>query len=148
MPSGVYIRTEENKINLSKSHKGVKFSLEHKRKISEAHKGKKLSEEHKKNLSGENNYNWRGGSGDKHKGSEYDIWRIEVYKRDKFKCMIGDEDCNGKIEAHHILGWAEHPKLRYNINNGITLCQFHHPRKKVDEIKLIQTFQGLVMQRN
>ena len=36
--------------------------------------------------------------------------------------------------------------LRYSINNGITLCHFHHPRKWEDEIKLVQTFQGLVMQ--
>ena len=30
------------------------------------------------------------------------------------------------IRAHHILPWRI-VELRYNINNGITLCQFHHP---------------------
>jgi hypothetical protein len=98
--------------------------------------------------SGNKHYNWRGGSGDRHKGQEYDYWRSEVYKRDGFKCKIADENCKGKIEAHHILGWEEYPELRLNINNGITVCHYHHPRKKGDEIKLIQTFTGLVMQKN
>jgi hypothetical protein len=34
--------------------------------------------------------------------------------------------------------------LRYNINNGITLCQFHHPRKRVEEQRLIPFFQNMV----
>ncbi len=35
-------------------------------------------------------------------------------------------------------------ELRYEVNNGIALCQFHHPRKRADEQRLILTFQGLV----
>ena len=31
-----------------------------------------------------------------------------------------------------------------NINNGITLCQFHHPRKRNDEKLLTLSFQELV----
>lgn len=123
--------------------KGKKHKPETIEKIRQAHLGVKMPQ-----ISGEKNGRWRGGSNDKHKGNEYNHWRISVYKRDSFKCKINNEDCNGKIEAHHILGWEEYPELRFNINNGITLCHFHHPRKRIDEIKLIQTLNGLVMQMN
>ena len=36
------------------------------------------------------------------------------------------------------------PKLRYEVNNGITLCHFHHPRKINDEMNLAPIFQELV----
>lgn len=48
------------------------------------------------------------------------------------------------IEAHHILGWEEYPKLRYEVNNGITLCRAHHPRKRAEEKKLVPYFMGLI----
>ncbi len=50
----------------------------------------------------------------------------------------------GKVIAHHILGWSAYPELRYEINNGITLCHFHHPKKRIDEGRLIPIFQKLV----
>lgn len=80
--------------------------------------------------------------------SAYFAWRREVWQRDNWKCKIANSDCCGKIEAHHILGWKSHPELRYKINNGITLCHAHHPRKKVDEAKLSPYFQELVAKLN
>lgn len=71
-------------------------------------------------------------------------WSRSVKTRDKWKCRIADDKCNGKLEAHHILGWSEHPELRYKINNGITLCHAHHPRKRAEEKRLIPTFMELV----
>jgi len=44
--------------------------------------------------------------------------------------------CKGGIQAHHIYGWTEFPKQRFNVNNGITLCLAHHPRKRAEETKL------------
>ena len=100
---------------------------------------------------GENHYKWKGGKEfwkkeDKRNDGAYQFWRLQVHKRDNYKCQIKDENCKGRIEVHHILGWTEFPELRYSINNGITLCHFHHPRKRGEEVKLIQTFTGLVMQ--
>ena len=58
MPTGVYIRTEEARKNMSESHKGKPLSEEHKQKISETlkgsipwNRGKQLSEEHRKSIS-------------------------------------------------------------------------------------------------
>lgn len=86
-------------------------------------------------------------SGDAHRdrrSSAYVTWRRQVWKRDGFACRINDSECSGRIEAHHILGYTEHPKLRYEVNNGITLCHFHHPRKRKDEMRLAPLYQELV----
>ena len=74
----------------------------------------------------------------------YKEWRKKVWLRDNFTCKIANPDCKGRIEAHHILGWTPYPELRYEVNNGITLCHFHHPRKREDEMNLSPYFQELV----
>lgn len=59
-------------------------------------------------------------------------------------CRIADNKCNGRLEAHHILNWKQYPELRYELNNGITLCQSHHPRGRENENKLSPYLQHLV----
>lgn len=76
--------------------------------------------------------------------SAYGEWRNDVWQRDGYKCKMSNETCVGKIEAHHILGWSKHPELRYQTNNGITLCHAHHPRKRAEEKRLVPIFQELV----
>lgn len=75
---------------------------------------------------------------------EYKQWRMKVYIRDNYKCKINNLDCHGRLEAHHILGFTDHPDLRYDVNNGITLCHVHHPRVRIEEKRLIPTFRELV----
>lgn len=77
--------------------------------------------------------------------SAYKEWRKSVRDRDDWKCKMRNDQCDGKVVAHHILPWAKFPELRYQINNGITLCRFHHPRKRDDEMKLSPFFQSLVV---
>lgn len=36
-------------------------------------------------------------------------------------------------------------ETRYEINNGITLCHFHHPRKREKEKELSPFFQELIL---
>lgn len=48
-------------------------------------------------------------------------WSRLVKERDNFTCM----NCSivgGELESHHIKSYAEYPELRFDINNGITLC--------------------------
>jgi len=68
----------------------------------------------------------------------------KVRKRDKNSCRLKTTECSGRNAVHHIFRWAEYPELRYIINNCITLCEFHHPRKKVDERRLIPVLKRLV----
>lgn len=56
----------------------------------------------------------------------YKQWRIKVYSRDNWKCKWPGCAINKKLNAHHIKTWADFPGLRYEINNGITLCKYHH----------------------
>lgn len=74
----------------------------------------------------------------------YQEWRKFVWIRDGFTCKLKNNDCNGKIISHHILPWRNYPEQRYEVNNGITLCHYHHPRKRVDEKRLEPTFMELV----
>ena len=76
---------------------------------------------------GENHWNWKGGISkinDRHDSTEYKDWRLKVYKKDNYKCVkCGSKE---KINAHHIYSWHHYPKLRYEVSNGITLCQNCH----------------------
>lgn len=74
----------------------------------------------------------------------YQEWRKLVWARDGFTCQLKDNDCNGKIISHHILPWRDYPEKRYDINNGITLCRYHHPLKRVEEKRLEPIFLELM----
>ena len=74
-------------------------------------------------------------------------WTRNVKNRDRWRCRLSDENCRGRIEAHHIVPWSESPGQRYKINNGISLCHAHHPRKSDDVKKLTPIFQELVKAR-
>lgn len=99
---------------------------------------------------GEANPAWKGGiefrapSEKKHLCSKYMGWMTQVKDRDGWKCKIANEDCEGRLEAHHILRWQDHPELRYDLNNGITLCHAHHPRRRAEEKRLAPLFRELV----
>lgn len=106
---------------------------------------------HGRNMSGANNPCWiedRTKIVGRHTRSfhdpNYKQWCRGVKNRDGWKCKISNGDCSGRIEAHHILGWKDYPSLRYQLNNGIALCHFHHPRKREEETKLSPYFQKLV----
>jgi endogenous inhibitor of DNA gyrase (YacG/DUF329 family) len=56
------------------------------------------------------------------RGSVFDReWRIAVFERDNYIC----QRCNirgGRLQAHHKKPYKEYPDLRYDLNNGETLC--------------------------
>lgn len=57
--------------------------------------------------------------------NDYKLWRLSVFNRDNLTC----KKCGYKgkdLEAHHIKKWSTHYDLRYDIDNGITLCKKCH----------------------
>jgi len=53
-------------------------------------------------------------------------WRKQVTKRDDHKCQkCGSLD---KLHAHHIKEFKDYPDLRWDLNNGITVCVFCHEK--------------------
>jgi len=76
--------------------------------------------------------------------SLYRHWCRKIKYRDDNQCQLKDENCSGYHIVHHILSWNKHPEKRYELLNGITLCQYHHPRKREDEQRLISILRELV----
>jgi len=109
-------------------------------------KGKPRSEEFKSKCKAkvpEQNGNWKGGitpiNSKIRKSDEYKIWRESVFERDDWTCQKcgarSKKDTKVIIEAHHIKPFATSINLRFNIDNGITLCkQCHYKEPKGREI--------------
>lgn len=137
---------------------GWKLSEETKNKISKNNArtwlGKHFSEEVKQKIknkllgkySGEKSWRWikdRTSLKNYYKtrqNPEYKQWRKKVFLKDDYRCM----DCgargsaNGKkiiLNADHIFPWAKYPRLRYELQNGQTLCQACHLTKTIFERK-------------
>lgn len=72
-------------------------------------------------------------------GARYSAWRTAVYKRDNFTC----QHCGcGKVylNAHHIKCWNDFPALRYDVTNGITLCESCHTMLH-QQVPLVRTYK-------
>lgn len=86
-------------------------------------------------MSGENNPAWRGGvtkSRGERWSKEYRRWRHAVLRRDNHTCQYCgvNEESGVIIQTDHIKPWASYPELRYDINNGRTLCWDCHKKTK------------------
>lgn len=54
-------------------------------------------------------------------------WRRSVFDRADYTCDLCGE-VGKRLVAHHLHNWADHPSLRYELGNGITLCELDHKR--------------------
>ena len=83
----------------------------------------------KKYRSDSNHWNWKGGITDTNikirNSKKYKYWRESVFQRDGYICQKCFE-YGGKLNAHHIKMFSTHKELRFDINNGITLCKKCH----------------------
>lgn len=78
----------------------------------------------------------------------YKKWRIDVYKRDGFKCQMPGCRITRNLNAHHIQKWASASMLRYDIDNGITLCRKCHKEVTGNEEHYQRLFQDMIRKKN
>lgn len=55
----------------------------------------------------------------------YKEWIKKVFQRDNYTCQCCGKR-GGNLNAHHLYNFAEYENLRYEIDNGITLCPQCH----------------------
>ena len=103
-----------NKYNL-----GNNTSVDARRKNSEAKKGAK-------------NFFWQGGKTKEHfrirHGLEYRLWRERVFERDNYTCVFCGDNRGHNLEADHIKPFSVYPELRFDVDNGRTLCNTCHKK--------------------
>ena len=74
---------------------------------------------------GEASHFWRGGVTDKNMKIRNSLaakkWRESVFKRDNYTCVSCGQK-GGRICADHIKSFSLYPALRFDLDNGRTLC--------------------------
>jgi HNH endonuclease len=137
----------------SKKFKGTcrkcyKMSEETKSKISMTLRNKYTDPQYKKRVlstfnpaKGPKHWNWQGGKtsiNQRERGGEgYTQWRNTIFARDNYTCQ-GCKMKSDKLHAHHIIPWAVSVELRFEVSNGISLCQPCH--------KIIHNYMGVLYQ--
>lgn len=137
--SHIGIRPNEKTRNLMKLSQKKRFEKpEERNKLVIANLGKKLPIETRLKMSesrkGEKSSFWKGGITEinqKIRNSlEIKLWREAVFKRDNYTCIWCGDNSGGNLNADHIKPFSLFPELRFDINNGRTLCVSCH--KKTD----------------
>lgn len=60
------------------------------------------------------------------------VWRKAVLKRDNYEC----KKCfsSEKLCVHHVKCWKKFPELRFDVENGLTLCRQCHGKAHREEL--------------
>ena len=105
-------------------------------------RGTKWSKELRDRMIGSNSHAWIDGRSTDNEIVRHSIelanWRRKVFERDNYTC----QDCGqvgGKLNADHIKSFALYPELRFDIDNGQTLCDDCHKVKTSADIKYIRS---------
>lgn len=121
--------TEETKQKLREANtgkpgywRGKRLPIETRRKISATVSGKVAR--------GKDHYAFSHGRAQRtlreRQNEKYVQWRREVFHRDNYTCQHCGDNSGGNLEAHHKDGFTEYEQKRFDIDNGITLCQSCH----------------------
>ena len=123
--NGKYVRTPEILEKMRKAHLGKPGYWKGKSRPCKPETRIKMSLAHR----GENNSSWKGGITPIHTkirtSMDGEVWRNAVFARDGYTCQkYGIK--GGDLVAHHTLNFSTHPKLRFAVDNGITLSKIAH----------------------
>ena len=83
-----------------------------------------------KTFIGKLHHRWLGGKSSKNNllrnSKKNRKWTLDVFKRDNFICQSCGIIGSGNLTPHHLEGWHWCEKLRFEVNNGVTLCKNCH----------------------
>lgn len=57
---------------------------------------------------------------------EYSRWRKAVFEINEYTCVCCEDNSGGNLEAHHLYSHDKYIDKRYDVNNGVTLCDLCH----------------------
>lgn len=72
--------------------------------------------------------------------SDNDKWRRKVLQTFNYTCVICGKYGKGNVVAHHKNSWGSFPEQRFNINNGVCLC---NSKKKIKYKGCHQKFHAI-----
>jgi len=78
-------------------------------------------------MAGEDNPAWKDGM-----VAKENHWRKAVFERDDYTCQLCGEKGN-YLNAHHIKEQSLYPNLRFDLDNGQTLCRPCHQRLHIEK---------------
>lgn len=83
---------------------------------------------------------------------EMSTWREAVFERDDWVCQqCGARSLVGKalvLNAHHIVPFRAAPELRFDVNNGICLCESCHKTTYGKEATFAEMFHEIVRRKS
>lgn len=89
-----------------------------------------LFREHSFYVSGDKSNTWKGGITSENKkqreSSQNKEWRLSVFTKDNFTCQVCFDNSGGNLHAHHIENFSVNVEKRFDVDNGITLCNNCH----------------------
>jgi len=136
-------RTDYRLITTLSQYRGVGNYIEikcpqnhfYKTKFGEFRKGKRCRKCRVLNTRGENHPMWNKDLSDEERflrrdSRQHEEWRNKVLERDRWVCICcqGRTSKDNPLCAHHLENYKGFPELRFEVENGVTLCKECHKR--------------------
>lgn len=96
---------------------------------------------HLESIRGENSKSWNPNRSIKDReyarqlydenGMNQRSWSKEILKIYNYTCILCNNTLGKKLRAHHIKPWAKHKEIRYDLKNGVCLCECCHDAGRI-----------------